>query len=386
MERKRSDPAKEGEFIDPVYTKLNTPISEILKKIDGQHPITYPWHRGQQPERTKNRSDFCEFHQFHRHTTDSCRDIKKVLQDMVNECKLQEYVVQPTAPPATGAPIHLVEIPREAQYLGCNTISQSAITSPVREGNITVRIHKRDFKGDEVFSVTREPAMEEWMKFPISFSASEALEGGHNHNDTLVVTMDIALPECEGEEVKNKALPWAMPKILIDGGSSVEILFYETFKQMGLKDECLISSTYNIFGFNGSSTRPRGEITLEILVGRILTLTTFCVVDVLSPYTAIIGRSWIHGIKGVASTYHQSLRFPTPDGVAEIVGDSGEAKYCYKMDVQNGENKVNSPKAQVRRDRGINIPSKTHNYMAISDVPAHSPGTHPRATPWPRSR
>ncbi|XP_026433496.1 uncharacterized protein LOC113330917 [Papaver somniferum] len=139
--------------------------------------------------------------------------------------------------------------------------------------------------------------------------------------------MSIVLPEHEGEEAKTKELPWAMPKILIDGGSSIEILFYETFKQMGLKDECLIPSTYNIFGFNDTSTRPRGEITLEIRVGRILTLTTFCVVDVLSPYTTIFGRSWVHGIKGVASTYHQRLRFPTPDGVAEIIGDSGEAKY-----------------------------------------------------------
>ncbi|XP_026420338.1 uncharacterized protein LOC113316354 [Papaver somniferum] len=122
---------KKGKFIDPVYRNLNTPISEILKKIDGQHTITYPWNRGQQPERTKNRSDFCEFHQFHSHTTDSCRDLKKVLQDMVNEGKMQEYVVQPAAPPTTEAPILRVEIPREAQYLGCNTISRSEITSPV---------------------------------------------------------------------------------------------------------------------------------------------------------------------------------------------------------------------------------------------------------------
>ncbi|XP_026420662.1 uncharacterized protein LOC113316730 [Papaver somniferum] len=173
--------------------------------------------------------------------------------------------------------------------------------------------------------------------------------------------MVISLPEHEGEEAKTKALPWEMPKILIDGASSVKILFYETFKQMGLKDECLIPSNYNIFGFNGSSTRPRGEIILEIWVGIILTLTTFCVVDVLSPYTAIVGRSWVHGIKGVASTYHQRLKFPTPDGVAEIIGDSVEARYCYKMDVQNGENKVNSSKTQARRARGIDNSIEDHD-------------------------
>ncbi|XP_026437511.1 uncharacterized protein LOC113335709 [Papaver somniferum] len=215
--------------------------------------------KGQQPARTENRNDFCEFHQFHSHTTDSCRDLKKVLQDMINEWKLQECIAQPTIPPTAGSPIHGVEIPSEAQYLGCNTISHSTITTPLREGNITGRIHKRNFKGDEVFSVAREPPMEELMKLPISFSASEAPDGGRNHNDPLVVTMAIALPEHEGEEGKPKALPWALPRILIDGGSSVEILFYETFKQMGLRDECLIPSAYNIFGFNGSSTRPRAR-------------------------------------------------------------------------------------------------------------------------------
>ncbi|XP_026429835.1 uncharacterized protein LOC113326298 [Papaver somniferum] len=33
---------KKGKFVDPVYTKRNTPISEILKKIDGKYKITYP--------------------------------------------------------------------------------------------------------------------------------------------------------------------------------------------------------------------------------------------------------------------------------------------------------------------------------------------------------
>ncbi|XP_026430898.1 uncharacterized protein LOC113328015 [Papaver somniferum] len=145
--------------------------------------------------------------------------------------------------------------------------------------------------------------------------------------------MAIALPEHEGEKTKNKALPWAMPRILIDGSSSVEILFYETFKQIGLKDECLVPSAYNIFGFNGSSTRPKGEGTLEIRVGKILTLTTLCVVYVLSPYTSIVGRTWVHGIKGAASTYHQRLKFPTHEGVTAIIGGLGEAKYCYETEV-----------------------------------------------------
>ncbi|XP_026458844.1 uncharacterized protein LOC113359422 [Papaver somniferum] len=280
---------KKEKFVNPVYTKLNTPISEILKQIDRKHKITYPWNK-----------------------------------------------------------------------------------APTSGGNITGRIHKLNFKGDEVFSVAKEPPIEEWLRIPISFSASEAPDGGRSHNDPLVFTMAITLPENEGEEERPKAFPWAMPKILIDGGSSAEILFYDTFKQMGFRDDCLIPSTYNIFGSNDSLTRPRGEVTLEIRVGKILTLTTFCVVDVLSPYTAIVGRSWVHGIKGVPSTYHQRLRLPTPDGVAEIIGDSGEAKYCYNMDVQNGENKVNSPKAQEKGARNANNLAEVHDYITITTDPKRS--------------
>ncbi|XP_026416059.1 uncharacterized protein LOC113311435 [Papaver somniferum] len=176
--------------------------------------------------------------------------------------------------------------------------------------------------------------------------------------------MAIKLPEHEDVGAKNRALPWDMPKILIDGGSSVEILFYETFRKMGLKYEYLTPSTYNIFGFNVSTTRPKGEITLEIRAGKIVTPTTVCMVDVLLPYTTIMGRPWIHGIRGVASTYHRKLRFPTPDGVAEFTGDPGEAKYFYKVEVQYGKNKVNSARSRKRRAKNAKHQAEIDDYIA----------------------
>lgn len=132
---------------------------------------------------------------------------------------------------------------------------------------------------------------------------------------------------------------------------------------MGWKYLYLISSTYNMFGFNGSLTRLRGEIILEIRVGEFCTLTTFCAVDVISPYTSIVGRSWVHGLKGVALIYHQRLRFPTSDGIAKIIKHSGEAKYCYDMDVWNGDDKVNSPRAWHKRTKKTKIQESTDTYI-----------------------
>ncbi|XP_026440518.1 uncharacterized protein K02A2.6-like [Papaver somniferum] len=188
--------------------------------------------------------------------------------------------------------------------------------------------------------------------------------------------MDIALPEREDEEQKPKTLPWALPKILIYGGSSVEIILYETFKQMGLKDECLIPSTYNIFGFKSSSTRSMGEVTMEIRVGKILTLTTFCVIDMISPYTTIFGRFWVQGIKGVASTYHQSLRFPTPDGITEIIGDLGEEKYCYNMDEQNELVKIGTLLRIKEEEKLVQVLNEYSDVFAwkMKDFPGIDPG------------
>ncbi|XP_026378273.1 uncharacterized protein LOC113272684 [Papaver somniferum] len=145
------------------------------------------------------------------HPKDSCRDLKKVVHDLVDEGKVPEYIAQPAIQSVAGPPVHRAEIPREAQYSGCNTISHSAVTMP--DANITWRIHKRNFQGEELFCVSKEPPMEDWMKIHITFSAFEAPDNGQNHNDPLVVTMAIALPETEGVDEKLKGLPWEMPKV-----------------------------------------------------------------------------------------------------------------------------------------------------------------------------
>lgn len=101
---------------------------------------------------------------------------------------------------------------------------------------------------------------------------------GQAHGDTLVITLRI-------EE-------WEVKRILVDIGSSVEVLFYDTFKRMQLSDDMLIPSTYNIYGFSGTITILKGEVTLRVSdeADYLDTLTTFCVLDVVSPYEEIIGR------------------------------------------------------------------------------------------------
>ena len=46
----------------------------------------------------------------------------------------------------------------------------------------------------------------------------------------------------------------------------------------------------------------------------------FIVVNAFSPYTAIIGRPWLHSLGAASSTFHQKVKYPSGGQVLEIVG------------------------------------------------------------------
>ncbi|XP_026383228.1 uncharacterized protein LOC113278669 [Papaver somniferum] len=166
----------------------------------------------------------------------------------------------------------------------------------------------------------------------MTFDAEYIEEDMEDHNDPMVLTLLVA-----GCNIK---------KILIDVGISINVLFYDIFKRMELNDEQLMSSYYTIYGFNGAPTKPLGDTVLQVDAGPMKVDTRFSVVDAPSPYKAIIGRRWVHKLKGVAATYHQYLRFPTPEGVMEIKGDQVTARECQAM-----QNQLNNEQDEQRKSR-----------------------------------
>ena len=51
----------------------------------------------------------------------------------------------------------------------------------------------------------------------------------------------------------------------------------------------------------------------------------FIVVDAFSPYTAIMGRPWLHSLGAVSSILHQKVKYPSEGQVLEIVGSQSMA-------------------------------------------------------------
>src|ERR1043165_8296459 len=81
----------------------------------------------------------------------------------------------------------------------------------------------------------------------------------------------------------------------MDGGSRINILYYETFLKMGLTQKQLQQSHTVFHGIVlGKSARPIGKIYLETAFGNAENFRSeiipFEVVNLASPYHAILGR------------------------------------------------------------------------------------------------
>ncbi|XP_075645215.1 uncharacterized protein LOC142616216 [Castanea sativa] len=142
----------------------------------------------------------------------------------------------------------------------------------------------------------------------IGFSEEDARRLHLLHDNALVVSI--------------QAGDYTMHRVLVDNGSSANILYYLAFQQMGIGREQLVPTNTPLVGFGGIRVFPLGTITLAVTVGdypqKITKSVTFHVVDYWSAYNTIIRRPTLNSWKAITSTYHLMIKFPTDYGVGEL--------------------------------------------------------------------
>ena len=87
----------------------------------------------------------------------------------------------------------------------------------------------------------------------ITFSESDLQGVQTPHNDAVVVSSTIA--------------KYDVKRILVDNGSSTNVLFYVVFSRMDLSKYRLREISTPLIGFTGDSVQVEGEITLPTIVG-----------------------------------------------------------------------------------------------------------------------
>uniref|UniRef100_A0A2N9I8K3 Uncharacterized protein n=1 Tax=Fagus sylvatica TaxID=28930 RepID=A0A2N9I8K3_FAGSY len=128
----------------------------------------------------------------------------------------------------------------------------------------------------------------------ISFSEDDARNIHHPHDDALVVTLTIA--------------GFLTRRVLIDNGSSADIIYLPAYQQMKIDKEQLKPIDIPLVGFTGDKVKPLGVVSLIIEARtypkQVRTSVEFLVVDCPSAYNVIIGRPTLNKLRAVTSTYH----------------------------------------------------------------------------------
>jgi len=114
------------------------------------------------------------------------------------------------------------------------------------------------------------------------------------------------------------------------------VMYPDLFKGLGLKNEDLTKYNTPLIGFDGRMVILEGQISLPMNMEGKEVMVTFVVVVFFSPYTAILGRPWIHAMGVVPSNLYVKVKFHTEQGIAVARGNQQLARHCLVAVVDRG--------------------------------------------------
>ena len=230
------------------------------------------------------------------------------------------------------------------------------------ESSSARKAHLRSIKSadmGEIQAVFKLPRLDT----TITFSDSD-LEGcQHPHDDPLVVPAIVANT--------------TVHRVLIDNGSSANIIFASAFDKMGIGREKLEPVNTHLRGFLGEKVLPLGSIQLVLTLReppcQATTTARFLIVDASSAYNMLLGRPSLNTIKAIPSAYHMIIKFPTIHGIGMVRGDQRVARECYTASMkQRAVDNVNVDELDMR-DEVLTRPEPSEKLepVLLDDYPEH---------------
>ena len=319
---------------------------------------------------TEDNTRYCEFHRDYGHRTDDCIQLKREVEYLIRREYLRRFIYpenqpqsqaqnqspaqQPPPPPRQMTTQH--QQPLGEIHVISGGFAGGGESSSARKAHLC---SIRSMEIGEIQTVSKLPRLDT----SITFSDSD-LEGcQHPHDDPLVVRT----------VVDNKTVH----RVLVDNGSSADIIFASAFDKMGIGRERLEPVNTHLRGFSREKVLPLGSIQLVLTLGeppcQTTTTARFLVVDTPFAYNMLLGRPFLNAIKAIPSAYHMMIKFPTVSGVGMVRGDQRVARECYSTSMkQKAVDNIYMDEIDMR-DEVLTRPEPSEELESVSldDNPEH---------------
>ena len=272
-----------------------------------------------------NRSLRCNYHRDHDHETNQCQSLKFLVERLIRAGHLRWYLREPTrgvtaATTASGA------IAKIKHALGPRPTINFILGGPADNQYQSKKQRRRMLQTTSVRA--RVNTISDQGNVPtvlpvdgsISFQPINPTRVITPHYDALVLTVCIN--------------NFDVHRALIDPGNAADLLHLPAFKQMRVPIDHLHSVGRVLSSFNGVTTPSIGDVTFSVKAGPVTQQVLFSMVEDLGPYNAILGRAWLHSMKAVPSTYHQTISCLTESGQVDLQGSQLAAWQCYQLSLR----------------------------------------------------
>jgi hypothetical protein len=173
-----------------------------------------------------------------------------------------------------------------------------------------------------------------------------------------------------------------LPKTLIDGGSSLNIIFTETLRKMDLDLNKMIACDEFFYEvLPGKAAYPIGRVCLPGIFGTKENFLTeyliFEVVDFCSSYHAILGRPMLAKFMAIPHHTYLIMKMPAPNGILSVLGDIMVSYNCESATVELSKDSTVKAAATVMVAQAakidqttLEVPEQKRTSTALDPSPA----------------
>ncbi|XP_068466518.1 uncharacterized protein [Phaseolus vulgaris] len=258
------------------------------------------------------KDSWCEFHEAFGHHINNCLSLGYQLDELVKSVFLKNYLAEPATTAALPEPAEdqAHEMPVHGEV--------HTISGGFSGGGPTASQRKKYARG--VNSIDEKISGDPWES-DLVFTRADLRDVIPHDNDPVVISVVTA-----GRKVH---------RVLVDQGSSADVMFWLTFNKLRLSPDLLKPYTGCLYGFADNQVEVRGYLELRTTFTDGAASRTesiwYLVVNANSAYNILLGRPALNRLRAVSSTCHMKMKLPDLSGrVIVIKSDQEEARKCYE--------------------------------------------------------